>query len=184
VKFLGFLLCALGFLLAALVTVQTEADEIVWRLFVPALAVSVAGAIINQRAVRRAKGLFETVERDTRTLEESLGCILERLGEIEGQPGARPEVHHRIDALLRDPLDRFVEARHSLAHCHGLSAYAGIMNEFAAGERYLNRVWSASVDGYVDEVQEYLVRARVQFTAAQDKLHNLLRPTAPGSLQG
>ena len=49
-------------------------------------------------------------------------------------------------------------------------AYAEIMNEFAAGERYLNRVWSASIDGYIDVINEYLGRARRQFEQAQAKL--------------
>ena len=34
---------------------------------------------------------------------------------------------------------------------------------FAAAERYLNRVWSASADGYIDEVNEYLQKAGDQF---------------------
>jgi hypothetical protein len=44
------------------------------------------------------------------------------------------------------------------------------MNHFAAGERYLNRVWSASVDGYVDECRAYIGHAREQFHVAWDKL--------------
>jgi hypothetical protein len=40
------------------------------------------------------------------------------------------------------------------------------MSNFAAGERYINRVWSASTDGYVDEVILYLGRAREQFREA------------------
>jgi hypothetical protein len=41
------------------------------------------------------------------------------------------------------------------------------MSNFAAGERYINRVWSASTDGYVDEVRMYLERAREQFREAR-----------------
>jgi hypothetical protein len=33
------------------------------------------------------------------------------------------------------------------------------MSAFLAGEHYLNRVWSASADGYVDQVNEYIGRA-------------------------
>jgi hypothetical protein len=40
------------------------------------------------------------------------------------------------------------------------------MSAFAAGERYINRVWSASTDGYVDEVCNYLDRATQQFREA------------------
>ena len=44
------------------------------------------------------------------------------------------------------------------------------MSAFAAGERYLNRVWSASADGYVDEAREYIERAREQFVDAKNRL--------------
>jgi hypothetical protein len=63
-------------------------------------------------------------------------------------------------------LDAFVQARESVAHRFGLQAYAEVMNPFAAGERYLNRVWSTSTDGYVDEAHRYIDMAREQFESA------------------
>jgi len=42
-----------------------------------------------------------------------------------------------------------------------------VMSAFAAGERYINRVWSASTDGYVEEVRSYLERATQQFREAR-----------------
>ena len=83
------------------------------------------------------------------------------------------DVHPRIDALFPQELNTFVEARKSIAHVYGLQAYAAVMNEFAAGERYLNRVWSASVDCYIDDVQEYLGRAREQFVRAREVLRSV-----------
>jgi hypothetical protein len=41
------------------------------------------------------------------------------------------------------------------------------MSAFAAGERYINRVRSASTDGYVDEVRNYLDRATLQLREAR-----------------
>jgi hypothetical protein len=41
------------------------------------------------------------------------------------------------------------------------------MSAFAAGERYINRVWFASIDGYVDKVRGYLDRATQQFREAR-----------------
>jgi len=49
------------------------------------------------------------------------------------------------------------------------------MSCFAAGERYLNRVWSASADGYVDEVNTYLDKAQSQFVESLQKVKNLCR---------
>jgi hypothetical protein len=83
------------------------------------------------------------------------------------------DMRHRIDDSLPMDLETFVEARESIAHVHGLQAYADVMSSFAAGERYLNRVWSASADGYVDEVNEYIGRAREQFEESLGILRRL-----------
>jgi hypothetical protein len=40
----------------------------------------------------------------------------------------------------------------------------------------LNRVWSASADGYIDEVNAYIEKARVQFAESLDKIRRL-KPT-------
>ena len=50
------------------------------------------------------------------------------------------------------------------------------MNHFAAGELYLD-LWSASVDGYVDECQAFIAYAREQFHNAHDRLAALQTPT-------
>ena len=44
------------------------------------------------------------------------------------------------------------------------------MSNFAAGERYINRVWSASADGYDHEARTYLEKAANQFQDAQQQL--------------
>ena len=76
------------------------------------------------------------------------------------------EAHFSIDRPFRQDLFAFADARESMQHAFGIQAYADIMSAFAAGERYLNRVWSASADGYVDEVNAYLHKASEQFSEA------------------
>jgi len=71
-----------------------------------------------------------------------------------------------IDQLLREDLNNFANARESMKHIFGLQSYADVMSAFAAGERYINRVWFASTDGYVDEIHSYLDRATQQFREA------------------
>jgi hypothetical protein len=56
---------------------------------------------------------------------------------------------------------------------YGLPGFAAVMGPYAGGERYLNRVWSASADGYVDEVEDYLGRALEQFHLASEALRSL-----------
>jgi hypothetical protein len=75
-----------------------------------------------------------------------------------------------IDARLRDDLRRFADARETIIHLFGLQVYANLMSHFAAGERYINRVWSASADGYDAEARTYLGKAATQFRDAQAQL--------------
>ena len=63
-----------------------------------------------------------------------------------------------------------MDARESLAHVHSLQVYADVMSHFSSGERYLNRVWSASADGYDGEARRYLGKAEAQFRAASQQL--------------
>ena len=60
-----------------------------------------------------------------------------------------------------------------MSHVVGMQNFADVMSNFAAGERYINRVWSASTVGYVDEVRSYLERARNQFVEAQRHFEEL-----------
>ena len=77
-----------------------------------------------------------------------------------------------VERLTPTDLTVFVDNRESISHAFGLQAYANVMTHFAAGERYLNRCWSASTDGYVDEIHDYLSRARQQFGQALELLRS------------
>jgi hypothetical protein len=70
-----------------------------------------------------------------------------------------------------------------MIHVFGMQNYADVMSNFAAGERYINRVWSASTDGYADEVILYLERARDQFNEAHQHFHKLKNLHAQSSAQ-
>ncbi|MFW6114194.1 MAG: hypothetical protein ACOC7K_00470, partial [bacterium] len=106
------------------------------------------------------------VAANIETVQDSLERIVSNLKELNGNKKSIDtyEMRHRVDELFMDDLERFVDARESIADRYGLTAYGDVMSSFAAGERYLNRVWSASADGYIDEVNEYLEKAKSQFT--------------------
>jgi hypothetical protein len=53
-----------------------------------------------------------------------------------------------------------------------MQTYANVMSDFAAGERYVNRVWSASADGYNAEARQYLDKAAAQFRVARQQLES------------
>ena len=130
-----------------------------------------------QLSRRRAATDSEHVAANLGTLRTSIARITENMATFDAAKDTMEidAFHHHIDETFRDDLAAFADARKSLVHSHGVRAYAEVMNEFAAGERYLNRAWSASVDTYVDEVHAYIVKARTQFDATRAILDRLER---------
>jgi hypothetical protein len=111
------------------------------------------------------------LETNRNELTESLANIVRDLAEMAGGDTPQGEaLRDMIDEKLRPDLRRFVDARESMVHLYGLQTYADIMSEFAAGERYINRVWSSSADGYDHEANSYVQKAAEQFRHAETQL--------------
>jgi len=180
-KLLGFLLVTIGFIMAALAAVvdqsalnesaveavdeAAEESPVKWAWYIPALAVGIAGVVVIRRAEASQTKTEHHVAANIETIETSLAKIATNIENLNAEKDAIDtyDMRHKIDELFMDDLEMFVDARESIAHRYGLNAYGEIMGSFAAGERYLNRVWSASADGYIDEVNEYLEKAKDQF---------------------
>jgi hypothetical protein len=176
---IGYVLIAIGFVFAALyasITPKGE-DQVQWSLYIPGLIASVVGVGLVQLSRRQAATDSGRVAANLDTLRTSISAITENMAKFDAakEGMAIDAFHAHIDEKFRDDLSAFAEARKSLIHAHGIQTYAAVMNEFAAGERYLNRVWSASVDGYVDEVLAYIVKARSQFDGTKKILDQLVR---------
>ena len=169
-KAIGFFLLTLGFLAGAFAT-ALDVENVNWPLFGAAAVAAVAGlAMINRAAAAHATSA-EVLEVNRSELRESIDNIVRDLGEIVADaPADGASLREAIDLRLRNDLRRFADARESMVHLFGLQAYADIMSHFAAGERYVNRVWSASADGYDEEASVYLEKASTQFAEAQEQL--------------
>ena len=168
----------IGFIIASLAAVVDE-DMVKWLWYVPALALGIAGVVVIRTHVARRTKADHHVAANIETIEASLSRIAANIGTLDARKHSIDtyDVRHRIDELFADDLEAFVDARQSIAHRHGLAAYAEVMTAFAAGERYLNRVWSASADGYIDEVHAYLAKAKDQFAETLALLHRLQSPS-------
>lgn len=164
----------IGFLAGALVAVL-DTEQVQWDLFSAAVAVGAAGIGMFQIAKRRKTKFKAKLADDVNSIQNSLSRIVENVARLDAEKASLDpyEVRHRIDELFPEDIDTFVEGRESIAHVHGLHAYAEVMSYFAAAERYLNRVWSASADGYIDEVNTYLEKAREQFSESLNKIRQL-----------
>jgi hypothetical protein len=171
-KQLGFLLLIAGFLCGAYAT-ALHAQQTQWLLFAPAAIAAAIGVMLVKRQSRGEARSESVLSANRVELSESLDNIVAVLDEIlSGTAGAATDLPRLIDERLRDDLRRFADARESLTHHFGLQTYANIMSEFAAGERYIPRVWSAAADGYHGEARDYLQRAKLQFSDAKAQLHS------------
>lgn len=168
---IAYLLLAAGFLGGAYVAALDE-HQVDWIQFAVAAAAAIAGVLIAKRIASAAARSDTVLETNRNELNESIANIVRDLGEITANDSAPSGAALRawIDDTLRNDLRRFAEARESMVHLYGLQTYADIMSEFAAGERYVNRVWSAAADDYDDEASRYLDRACAQFEHAQTVL--------------
>lgn len=173
-KVIAYLLLAGGFLTGAYAT-ALDVRSVDWTLFGFAAIAAIGGVIMAKRANRAHATSGTVLETNRNELNESIGNIVRDLGTMNDGPGAKGEELRRwIDEQLRPDLRRFVDARQSMVHLFGLQTYADIMSEFAAGERYINRVWTSSADGYDAEAATYLDRAAEQFADAQRQLGEAL----------
>ena len=163
------LLCA-GFLFGAYTT-ALDVQNVDWMLFGIAAAAAIAGVIMAKRADRAQATSGDVLATNRSELNESIANVVRDLNELQDGGALQGEaLRAYIDDKLRPDLRRFVDARESMVHLYGLQTYADIMSEFAAAERYINRVWSSSADGYDDEATDYIARAADQFKQAQQQL--------------
>lgn len=163
-RLIGSLMVITGFIVAALASVVDE-HIVKWLWYVPSLALGVAGVVVIRTDIARHSKTEHHVAARIEAVEGSLERIAGNIDKLNADKHSIDtyDVRHKIDDLFTDDLETFVEARQSIVHRYGLTAYGEAMTTFAAGERYLNRVWSASADGYIDEVKEYLGKAKDQF---------------------
>lgn len=166
-RWCGHILLWVGFLGGALLAVRSSEipgrpwGTISWPGYLLALGVAVAGVVVLRATRRSARAGSEKHAGDVAEMAAILPRLRAQLQRWQTADGKLPvhEVHRQIDERLSDDLARFAELRESLIDAFGLADFAAIMTEFALAERTINRMWSASADGYVDEVDACLQRA-------------------------
>ena len=170
----GFVLISIGFISGSYFLVLDKV-EVHWTGFILGMAIGVSGIVVVRLNARKEKTQESRLVEDIAVLEESLNRIVENINGLESQKDAIPvyDLGAWIDEKFPEDIERFANARESITYAYSLPDYAAVMNPFAAGERHLNRVWSCSVDGYIDEAHAYIARSREQFLAAQEKLTTL-----------
>ena len=170
------LILVIGAFLAGAFMTSLDSEEVKWMIFVPIVVVGFTAAILYRQASNNAAKSGDLLQNNKQVLIKSLDNILRNLESLNGRKENIPtyEMRFEIDKLFRDDLMDFADARESMKYLFGIQKYADIMSSFAAGERYINRVWSASTDGYVDEVLAYVEKSFLQFKHAKSEFEQAL----------
>lgn len=172
-KLIGSILLTAGFLAGAYVSVAQVAS-VNWLHYGICAGLMLAGMLALRAA--RAADLEQSGDKhdaDIAVLQSSLASLIEKVRGFETTARTDEDqltIHKRIDDELMEDIDTFVEARESMIPKLGMQRYADIMSPFANGERLLNRAWSASADGYVDEVRTCVSTARAELEKAAAEL--------------
>ena len=174
-KNIAFILVILSFLAGAFLTSLDE-RTMNWTYFIPVMLVGFVGAFIYKKESSAAAKHGDLLQNNKKVLIVSLDNLVKNLESLNGRKDKIPtyDMRFEIDKLFRTDLMNFAEARDSMKHLFGIQDFADIMSSFAAGERYINRVWSASTDGYVDEVLMYVEKALLQFQHAKEEFDTAL----------
>ena len=173
-KKIGFLLITVAFLAGSLVTV-VDKTNVNWSHFIPAIIIGAVGVFLVHHHEWKNTRSQKKLTINLQDIKTSLTRVVDNLTKLNSEKQSiNPyDIHPEIDRLFRDDMETFAQARESIAHAYNLQVYADVMSHFASGERYLNRVWSASTDGYVDEVNTYLDKAQSQFAEALEEISQL-----------
>ena len=161
----------LGVTAGAFITVR-EAGSVNWMHYGAAVVLGVVGVVLVRMTSRSAVVDEAHVTASMQVVNDSLEAVarqIERLNQDREKIGVYG-MHGRIDDDVMADVNRFVEVRETIITVHGLETYARTMDAFASGERALNRAWSASADGYIDEVWACLERAERLVKRAQGVL--------------
>ena len=178
-KILGKILLWIGFLSGSLAAVFEVNDATNLKLTVPWFIVSMIVVSIGIAMIWGSRIAESAADESTvgsvdvlRTSISNLVSHSAELNKIQDQL-APSEIVKNIDDRCAIDFQEFADSRKSIIPIHGLSTYADVMTQFAAGERAMNRAWSAAADGYIDEVRTCLAKSHEHLSATRDLLNAL-----------
>ncbi len=187
-RLLGQILLWTGFLGAAVASVwrleiaNDPWSTVPWGWYGGSMLVGVCGVIMLRASMNIAAGDSATVDANVSTLGSCMDQLLVHIGELRSTlaDSAPLDVVHFIDEKCAGPFSDFADARYALVQLYGLQAFAEIMTQFASGERFVNRAWSAAADGYMEEAGASLERAEGHLQRASEQMRVLAAERSAG----
>lgn len=145
-----------------------------WVLFIIGFVILMLGVALKH--LGKSQVVLELRGSKMQEIAERLEAIRNELKAINSEKAqlSNEELHEKVEHLTAKTIYQFSLGLNTIKTSLGLKEYNNIMTSFAPGERYLNRVWSATTDGYHEEALNYLERAVPQIEEAHTKLQSYL----------
>ncbi len=143
-----------------------------WLWYGLSAAACVVGIVILRSGMKSKSVKSEQTESSLKEIKGHLSDLvanIRRLHDEHKNQTPRQTLHY-IDHVLADDFGAFADGRDNISREYGLEVFAEVMTEFAAGERAINRAWSASADGYVEEAATCIDRGLGRLQAAEAAL--------------
>ena len=141
-----------------------------WLWYLASMAVGLGGVVLLRRSSKSAITDSGRVAKEYTAITENLASLRQHVGILKSNltDMTPQDIVRYIDENCGKPFADFADARNSLVQRFGLSAFAEVMTQFASGERFLNRAWSAAADGYINEVKDCVNRSDAHLARADD----------------
>ncbi len=155
------------------INIEKKWPTVRWLWYGLSMALGLAGVALLRSTAKSADQDSGRVEAEYSTITNSLAELNERVAKLGGSLDTmKPaEVVQYIDDRCAEPFADFADARNALVQRFGLQAFAEIMTQFASAERFVNRAWSASADGYMNEARDCVTRATTHLKEASSLLN-------------
>lgn len=155
------------------VKIKSQWATINWIWYLGSAALCILGIVFVRKSKNEPQGQAAHTEVSLQQIKSHLNNLVGNLEQLNSEmKDYKPrQILNFIEDELQDDLREFAEGRDSITAEFGLQVFAEVMTEFASGERAINRAWSASADGYIEEAATCVQRALAMLKLAQKKLN-------------
>jgi len=125
--------------------------------FLAALVAMISGVVLKRAAAYAAGGATGVAGTMTHVqVRAHMAELASKLDDLAARADglSAHDLHAELDPLLSEDVYRIVESRTAVANKFGAGGFVAVFGPFASAERFLNRAWSAAVDGNADEARE------------------------------
>jgi len=142
-----------------------------WIWYSVAAAVCFTGVVLLHVSRRQVTQRSDQSAANLQEITQALERAIEKTQQLKQSSSnmAPSKIVIFIDDEIADELRTFADGRECMVTEQGLTFFADVMSPFAAGERAINRAWSAAADGYIDEATDCLEKGLRMLTSAREK---------------